>query len=268
MESQATVLMAKQFVELRQLLRDAKNDVSEMVQQKLTTHGQELSHLSNNGALPLLSTDKYPLFLPLLSFYVLVDLAVSAAPNAELSVALLKDAQSRLSSLVISTELRAALDHWMRRLIGLMDAATSVKWGTSTCLTGMLLEIEVSNEPALLRSHLTRLQVQRNAILSLVESVDLVKKGQMQSSLQHFLESAVKTLTSEEHQTTDGNQEGGGTEEEVAFDFQVFFTFSFRFFTIFCIFFKCLFILFLFRNHPPALGAYLPSLNTSPRWRN
>lgn len=67
------------------------------------------------------------------------------------------------------------------------------------------MHLRLPSEPALLKSHLSRLHTQRHAILSLVESVDLVKKGQTSASqrtLVEFLSTAIKSLNSEEDDTS------------------------------------------------------------------
>ena len=68
-------------------------------------------------------------------------------------------------------------------------------------LSHLILDIEtLPSEPTLLKSHLSRLHSQRHAILSLVESVDLVKKGEgtTKRNLADFLGEAIKTLISDE----------------------------------------------------------------------
>ncbi|CAD7942745.1 unnamed protein product, partial [Amoebophrya sp. A120] len=155
------------------------------------------------------------------SFYILVDLAVSAAPHTGVSTRLLKKALQILESLVFeeleqeqgqkdlknrtpntainvtraatqysgnssrspASSAQAAnpnagsgeqLQNWVARLNVLVEARTQYK-----TLANILLGIEtLPSEPALLKSHLNRLHSQRHAIMSLVESVELVKLGE------------------------------------------------------------------------------------------
>lgn len=78
-------------------------------------------------------------------------------------------------------------------------------------LASFILGIEtLPSEPALLKSHLNRLHTQRHAILSLVESVDLVKKGQTSASqrtLVDFLSSAITSFNREEEGTKVADEE-------------------------------------------------------------
>eukprot|EP00392_Amoebophrya_sp_AT5.2_P004950 g4959.t1 len=120
-------------------------------------------------------------------FYILVDLAVSAAPHTGISTRLLKKALQILESLPSLGHLVAGgvfgdhqnrrsggLKNWVARLNVLVEARTQYK-----TLANIILGIEtLPSEPALLKSHLNRLHSQRHAIMSLVESVDLVKLGE------------------------------------------------------------------------------------------
>lgn len=152
---------------------------------------------------------------PLLSFYVLVDLAISAAPFSQLSTYLLKKASPCLESddmprsadsthLPFSDALRSFLQNWVTRLTVLVEVRPELQGQVS--LASIILGIEtLPSEPALLKSHLNRLHSQRHAIMSLVESVDLVKKGQTSASqrtLVDFLSSAIRSLTSGEDDST------------------------------------------------------------------
>ncbi|CAE8675054.1 unnamed protein product, partial [Polarella glacialis] len=152
---------------------------------------------------------------PLLAFYVLVDLAVSAAPFSQMSTFLLQKALPQLVSetasddssstgMPISDTLRSFFENWVARLNVLVEVRPELQDRAS--LASIILGIEtLPSEPALLKSHLSRLHTQRHAILSLVESVDLVKKGQTSASqrtLVEFLSTAIKSLNSEEDDTS------------------------------------------------------------------
>jgi hypothetical protein len=152
---------------------------------------------------------------PLLSFYVLVDLAVSAAPFAQMSTHLLKKAALYLKSedmpnvanpslLPDSDSVLNFFLKFMSRLSVLVEVRPEFKGRAS--LASIILGIEtLPSEPALLKSHLNRLHSQRHAIMSLVESVDLVKKGQTSASQRtfvDFLSSAIKSLTSDEEDSS------------------------------------------------------------------
>uniref|UniRef100_A0A0G4F5H1 Uncharacterized protein n=1 Tax=Chromera velia CCMP2878 TaxID=1169474 RepID=A0A0G4F5H1_9ALVE len=80
-------------------------------------------------------------------------------------------------------------------------------------LASVLIDVEIlPTEPGLLKSHLSRVQSQRTALVSLVQSADLVRKGHSSSSkktLVDFLASAIKTLSSES-----GAALGGGDGED------------------------------------------------------
>lgn len=234
--SQLNVLIAKKFTELRQLLSCLSpatevESVPQVIDNQLADHVKELSALVAQSCvhddLPVLSH----LTAPLLAFYTLVDLAVSAAPSAELSVRLLRNGSARLEGgsnvLPITDSLSSALQNWISRLLVLVEARTEFKGHAS--LASIILDIEtLPSEPALLKSHLNRLHSQRHAILSLVESVDLMKKGQTsQRSIVDFLSSAIKTLTSEEaaelprdHAAEDAHFTGPHGEEELSLNFQ------------------------------------------------
>ena len=87
----------------------------------------------------------------------------------------------------------------MERLCVLVEVRPELRDKAS--LASFILGIEtLPSEPALLKSHLNRLHTQRHAILSLVESVDLVKKGQKasQRTLVDFLSSAITSFNREE----------------------------------------------------------------------
>eukprot|EP00930_Biecheleria_cincta_P026103 TRINITY_DN18459_c0_g2_i1.p1 TRINITY_DN18459_c0_g2~~TRINITY_DN18459_c0_g2_i1.p1 ORF type:complete len:2313 (-),score=520.95 TRINITY_DN18459_c0_g2_i1:320-6796(-) len=139
---------------------------------------------------------------PLLAFYVLVDLAVSAAPLSQMSTFLLGKATPWLLSEDgpeqpapgVSPTLRNFFQNWVERLSVLVEVRPELRDRAS--LASIILGIEtLPSEPALLKSHLNRLHTQRHAILSLVESVDLVKKGQTSASqrtLVDFLSTAIK----------------------------------------------------------------------------
>jgi hypothetical protein len=152
---------------------------------------------------------------PLLAFYVLVDLAISAAPFAQMSTHLLKKAELFLRSkdmpnvgsanlLPDSESLLSFFVKYIARLNVLVEVRPEFKGRAS--LASIILGIEtLPSEPALLKSHLNRLHSQRHAIMSLVESVDLVKKGQTSASqrtLVDFLSSAIKGLTSDEEDSS------------------------------------------------------------------
>ncbi|CAK0808130.1 unnamed protein product [Prorocentrum cordatum] len=154
---------------------------------------------------------------PLLEFYVHVDLAISAAPFSQLSTHLLKKGSPCLASeglasvgdpglLPITASLRSFFKNWVERLQVLVEVRPAEFKGRAS-LASIILGIEtLPSEPALLKSHLNRMHSQRHAILSLVESVDLVKKGQTTSTSQRtlvdFLSSAIKSLTSEEDESS------------------------------------------------------------------
>ncbi|CEM27730.1 unnamed protein product [Vitrella brassicaformis CCMP3155] len=182
----------------------------------------------------------------LLAFYACVDLAVSAAANADLSMTLLKCASAYLSAhrsrsqqsspsptpttAPLPDGLYAFFTNLIDRLSVLLEAkgrfdhtsGSKAETATTSGLAALMLDVEtLPTEPALLRTHLSRVQSQRNALLSLVESVDLLKKGHTSAShrsLMDFLSSAIKTLASErpDESPDGGGQPGGGDAVEIS----------------------------------------------------
>lgn len=109
-----------------------------------------------------------------------MDLAVSAAPFSQMSTFLLKKATSWLEGDALPLAMRTFFENWVERLCVLVEVRPELR---DRALASIILGIEtLPSEPALLKSHLNRLHTQRHAILSLVESVDLVKKGQTSAS--------------------------------------------------------------------------------------
>lgn len=162
---------------------------------------------------------------PLLAFYVLVDLAVSAAPFSQMSTFLLKKATHWLVAEevgpgvepVVADAMRSFFQTWVERLCVLIEVRPELRDRAS--LASIILGIEtLPSEPALLKSHLNRLHTQRHAILSLVESVDLVKKGQTSASqrtLVDFLSSAITSNREEEDSSKVAGADAGDREDAV-----------------------------------------------------
>lgn len=153
---------------------------------------------------------------PLLAFYVLVDLAVSAAPFSQMSTLLLKKAIPWIAH-GVPEAMRSFFENWVERLCVLVEVRPELRDRAS--LASIILGIEtLPSEPALLKSHLNRLHTQRHAILSLVESVDLVKKGQTSASqrtLVDFLSTAITSFNREEEDGSKVPTEAGDREEAV-----------------------------------------------------
>eukprot|EP00397_Hematodinium_sp_SG-2012_P000200 GEMP01000200.1.p1 GENE.GEMP01000200.1~~GEMP01000200.1.p1 ORF type:complete len:2672 (+),score=706.44 GEMP01000200.1:330-8018(+) len=203
-----TLVAAKTFRDMRHKLVDTPLDT--LPTDELGQHLEELLSLPLSDVLvakpPEQSTGQHleeSVHGPLNVFFFLVDLAVSAAPFSEISTVLLKRATIILDTssveLALEPHTLAFFRNWIARLNVLVEARTEFRGHAS--LASIILGIEtLPSEPALLKSHLNRLHSQRHAIMSLVESVDLVKKGQTskvgeQKSLVDFLSSAMKQGT-------------------------------------------------------------------------
>jgi len=236
------VAVAKKFAEFRQVIKstptvilgDSINRTQDFIETNLSDF---LLECEDNA----LAKAAFP-GRKLLAFYILVDLAVSAAPHSSVSTRLLRtglqllseeeelslqdsdstDSDSnrwkklRLSDKSITNrnsedaQQRDFLRHWVERLNVLVEARTEYKTQSAAgSLANIILGIEtLPSEPALLKSHLNRLHSQRHAIMSLVESVDLMKKGkgqnrEQQNSLVDFLAGAIRKLTNSENESTD-----------------------------------------------------------------
>lgn len=229
---EAAVQIAEQFKELRQLLVNRKSTKGQGEAEDKVLEEEEqfnkqlgaslqvgLQTVPNaegvaTGLTDLLSS----LSRPLLAFYVLVDLAVSAAPFSQMSTFLLKKGTSWLSEgEAVPLAMRSFFENWVERLCVLVEVRPELRDRAS--LASIILGIEtLPSEPALLKSHLNRLHTQRHAILSLVESVDLVKKGQTSASqrtLVDFLSTAITSFNREEEDSSKDSKAPEDREEAV-----------------------------------------------------
>ena len=198
-------MLSKEIKELEKELEDSLKGL-----QTVLSRGPGEIEKSTTDLLSSLST-------PLLAFYILVDLAVSAAPFSHMSTLLLKKAIPWIAnSDGVPEAMQNFFENWVERLCVLVEVRPELRDRAS--LASIILGIEtLPSEPALLKSHLNRLHTQRHAILSLVESVDLVKKGQTSASQRTLVDFLSTAITSFNREEEEGSKvpEAGDREEAV-----------------------------------------------------